>query len=233
MEAIAQKDQGQTDDVMTDQLLEILPRLLQPQQHDQRLLSPIRRLEQVVELEDGDVALVRIPVVQAVRGEVPHGRLRHDVHADGAHDAEVQRRVGLLHEAGLLAAAADAGGTGPRAEDLLHDEFAREGEDDGVEGEEGDVPFSLSVLRGDGRVGLGEFVGEEDEVVDWVGFGRVQRVQEAEGEEDGEGDGPRVSFREGEDSFVKGALSSARAGTFGLRGCELLGCAAVSLSFGG
>ena len=52
VEAIAQIDQRERDDVVPDQLLEVLARLLQHQQQHDHLLGPVRRLQQVVRLED-------------------------------------------------------------------------------------------------------------------------------------------------------------------------------------
>jgi len=104
MEAVAQANEGQTDDVVANQLLDVLSRLLHAQKQHDGLLGPVGRLEEVVELEDGVVGLVREVLVHGARVEVPHGGAAHDVHARGAQEAKVERRVHLLHEAGLLAA---------------------------------------------------------------------------------------------------------------------------------
>lgn len=104
MEAVAQTDQSQTDNVVTNQLLKVLAGLLHAQEQNNGLLGPVRGLEQVVELEEGVVGLVRVVFVQAGRVEVPDGGAAHDVHARGAKDSKVERRVHLLHVARLLAA---------------------------------------------------------------------------------------------------------------------------------
>jgi hypothetical protein len=193
---VAQPNQRERHDMVPDQLLEVLARLLHAQQHDDGLLAPVRRLEEVVELDDGLVRLVGEPLVHAGHVEVPHGRARHDVDARGPQDAEVDGRVGLLHEAGLLDLCAHPGPFREGPEELLHDELAREGEHHGVEGHEGDVPGALAVLgRGVRERGL-DAVGEEDEAADRVGVCREDEgageVGDEEGQEDGERDHPGV-----------------------------------------
>lgn len=44
VETVAQPDQTDGDEVVHDELLEILPTLLQSRKHDQHLLDPIARL---------------------------------------------------------------------------------------------------------------------------------------------------------------------------------------------
>ncbi|KAL8371345.1 hypothetical protein RB595_001256 [Gaeumannomyces hyphopodioides] len=174
MEPVAQAYQGERDDVMGDQLLEVLARLLHAEYKDQSLLGPVGSLEQVVEFEIGVVGAVGEVLVHAAGVEVPDRGAAHDVHAGGPEDAKVDGRVGLLHEAGLFAPRAHAGVAGKGPQQLLHDELAGEGQDDGVEGDEGDVPAALAVLARAGVAGLGlERVREEDEAVDRVGLGRV------------------------------------------------------------
>lgn len=107
VETVAQGNEGQADNVVADQLLKVLAGLLQAQQQDYGLLGPVGGLEQVVELEDGLVGHVREVLVHAGGVEVPDGGAAHDVHAGRAQDAEVKGRVGLLHEARLLALGAD------------------------------------------------------------------------------------------------------------------------------
>ena len=74
----------------------------------------------------------------------------------------------------------------------MHDEFAGEGEDDSVEGHEGDVPEALAILGKLVGAGDGELVGEEDEVADWVAVGWVDREEEEEDADEGEGEDPGV-----------------------------------------
>jgi len=73
MEPVAQPDQADSDDVVGDQLLEILPRLLQHQQQHNSLLGPVTSLEKVVRLDNGFVGTVGETFVHADGVEVPHG----------------------------------------------------------------------------------------------------------------------------------------------------------------
>ena len=192
VEAVAQGDQGQADNVVADELLEVFAGLLHAQEQDDGLLGPVGGLEQVVELEVGLVGLVGEGLVHAVRVEVPDGGAAHDVHAGGTQDAKVDGRVHLLHVAGLLAARLEAVPLGHRTQDLLHDELAREGQDDGVEGDEGDVPETLAILGDFVGARDGQLVRQEDEVVDRVALGRVERVEREEDEQDDGGQDPGV-----------------------------------------
>ena len=146
VEAVAEPDERQADDVVGDELLEVLAGLLHAEQDDDGLLGPVGGLEQVVELEDGLVGLVGEVLVHAGRVEVPDGRAAHDVHAGGAQHPEVDGRVHLLHEAGLLAARLEAAPPREGAQQLLHDELPRERQHHRVEGHERHVPQPLAVL---------------------------------------------------------------------------------------
>ena len=190
VEAIRQPDQGQRDDMMHDQLLEILAGLLQQQHQDQPLLGPVARLQQVVGLEPGVVGAVGEALVHAADVEEPDGGAGEDVEADGPGDGEVEGGVELLEEAGLLAAAADAAVDGNGADEALHEELAGEGEDDGVEGDEAEVAGALAIL-GDGADVGGEGggalvrgrvgVGEEEEGVEGVVRARAGEVVGGDG----------------------------------------------------
>ena len=126
VKTIAQRNQGDRDDMMHNKLSEILASRLQPEDHDERLLRPERRLQEIVELHAGRVRLVRIPLVhvggreegggeEMLRGAgrmgvgvgVVHHRPRHvevDVDAQGPHDARVDGHVHLLVEPAAFAA---------------------------------------------------------------------------------------------------------------------------------
>lgn len=186
VKAVAEADESQADNVMAHELLEILAGLFQAKDEHDGLLRPVGGLEEVVELDGGLVRAMGEILVHAARVEVPHRRLGHDVHARWAQKEEVDCRVGLLHKPSLLAAF-EASLLGPGPQHLLHDELAREGEDDGVEGHKGHVPGSLAIL--DGLIGIldGETVREEDEFVEGVRFRRIEGVA---GQADGE-DGQR------------------------------------------
>lgn len=147
VEAVAQPDQGQGDNVVQDQLLEILAWLLQHQQQDQGLLSPVTGLQQVVGLEQTLVGVVREILEHASRVEVPDGGSRHDIQAEWTVDAKVHGRVELLHEARLLGAALDSPSDGQWTDESLHEELAGEAEDDSVEGHKGEIGLSLSIVN--------------------------------------------------------------------------------------
>lgn len=227
MKPITQPNERQRDDMMRHQLLKILPRLLQHQHQHNSLLRPVTRLQQVIRLKNRLMRAVRKPLVHARRVEIPHGAAAHDPDAEGPVDPKVQRGVGLLHEAGLLRAPADAEGNGHGADQALHAEFAREGEDDDVEGDEGEVARAFAVVCGgvgveadgfcdEGVVGI-EGIGEEErggEGVRWVG---VDEVGEDGGEHQEEGEQPCVSDA-GAFEFREGAAGGAAFGAAGLVG---------------
>ena len=169
---IAQPDQGERDDMVQHQLPEIFPWLLQLQHEYQPLLRPVRRLQQVVCLEQRLVGAVREPGVHALGVEVPDWRAVHDVHAQGPEDGEVDGGVELLHEARLLPSSTDAVADSDGTNNALHQELAGEGEHDHVEGDEREVFPSFPVLcdiadeRGQrvgafvkGRIGVGKVDG--------------------------------------------------------------------------
>lgn len=90
---------------------------------------------------------------------------------------------------------------GYRSDEPLHEELAREGEDDGIEGYEGEVLRSLAILcrvpdvRGEGVRTLGERgvgVGEEDGVVQRVALAGVDEVGGKQDGEEGEREDPCV-----------------------------------------
>lgn len=186
VEAVAEADERQADNVVAHELLEVLARLLHAQHEDNGLLGPVGGLEQVVELEDGLVCLVREVGVHAGSVEIPDGGAAHDIHAPRAGEGEVDGGVHLFHEASLLAPVLDAPVASQGPQELLHDELAGEGQDDGVEGDKGEIPGPLAIVRDGVRVGVGrngQLVAEEDEVVDGVGLGGIDGVK---AEEDGD-----------------------------------------------
>ena len=189
VKAVAEANKQQTDDMVSHQLLKVLARLLHPQQQHDGLLRPVRRLEEIVELEVGRQRAVREALVHASDVKVPHRRTAHDVHARRPRAPKVDGRVHLLHEAGLLGARAQPAVYREGAQQHLHDELASEGQNHDVEGQERVVPvaFAVFVLGAGGAAGGdGLLVGEEDEAVDDVGLGWVDGVEGGEDAEDGE-----------------------------------------------
>lgn len=185
VEAVAETNQSQTDNVVTNKLVVVLARLLEPQNQDDSLLSPVGSLEQVVELNRGLVRLVGEILVHAASVEVPDRSAAHDIHARRAEDTKVDGSVGLFHKTRLLALA-EARSSRKRSQQLLHDEFTREGQNNHVEDDKGDIPFTLAIMNGHRRVRLGDGVRQEDEVVQNVGLGRVDGIG---AQEDGQQDG--------------------------------------------
>lgn len=213
MEAVAQPNQRQRHDMVRHQLLEVLARLLKAQQHHDALLRPVRRLEQVIKLEDGLVRAVRKGLVHAGRVKVPHGAAAHDVDARRAHAAEVERRVHLLGEALLLAAVLDAVEAAQRDQHLLHHQLARKRQHNRVKGHKGHVPEALAVVHGQRRVEVGERVGllvrEEDEAADGIRGGWVDGVGGGEeGQQDQGGDPGVLEGEAGEAAEQRAGLSS-------------------------
>jgi hypothetical protein len=201
MEAVAEPDQTDGDDMVRNQLAEILPRLLEHQQQHDELLCPVARLQQVVCLEQRLAGPVRKILVHAPGVEVPDGCARHDPEPKGAVEAKVERRVGLLHEARLLRAALDAVVDGDGADQPLHAELAGEAQHHDVEADKGKVAGALAVVQravrvgahlcGDERVIAVEGVRDEEAGGDGV---RGVRVDEVEGDDE-EGEQQRAEPR--------------------------------------
>lgn len=105
VEAVAETDESQTDNVVTDELLEVLAGLLHAKDEDDGLLSPVCGLEEVVKLDGGRVCAMREAFVHASSVKVPDRSRAHDPEAKGAENAKVDGGVNLLHESSLLAAA--------------------------------------------------------------------------------------------------------------------------------
>lgn len=213
VEAVAQPNQRQRHNVVSHQLPKVLARLLKAQQHDDSLLCPVRRLEQVVELEDGLVRAVRKRLVHAGRVKVPHRAAAHDVETHRAHAAKVEGRVHLLGEALLLALALDAVDAAQRDQQLLQHQLARKGQHNRVKGHKGHVPEALAIVHGQRRVEMGVgvrlLVREEDEAADGIRVGWVDGVGGAKQDQQDEGRDPFVLERKaGESSEQRPGLSS-------------------------
>lgn len=150
MKTIRQPDQRNSNDMMPDQLLEILPRLLKLQRQHNELLCPVRRLQQIVCLERTLMLPVGESFEHAVRIEVPDRRAVHHVETVGTEDGKVQCRVRLLHEAALFCAGLYAALESKGADDALHEELAREAQNDGIESHKRKVIAALAVFGGRG-----------------------------------------------------------------------------------
>ena len=173
MEPVAQANERKRDDVVQDQLLEVLARLLQLQHQHNSLLRPVRRLQQVVGLEVRLVSAVWESLVHASGVEVPDGCARHDPESEWSENSKVHGRVCLLHEASLLSAALDPSADGKGQDQALHAELAGEGEDDGVESDESKVLLALAILR---RVADVSWEGVGALMESRVRVGEVQRM---------------------------------------------------------
>ena len=183
METVAETNETKSDDVVSNKLLEVFARLLHAKNKNNGLLQPVCSREEVIELDDALLSAVRVVLVHAGSVEVPNGRSAHHVEASGAENAEINGRVGLLHEASLLRLW-ELIGTSQGAKKLLHDELAREGQDDSVEQDESNVPQALAVENGCVRV-IGRLrVSEEDESVNGVQLVRLNGVCSTEKDKD-------------------------------------------------
>ena len=145
VEAVAERDEGQSDDVVAHELLEVLTRLLHAQEEDDGLLGPVGSLEEVVELDSASCDDVGNALYMPRVLKYQTGVRLMTYMPSGTEDAKVDGRVHLLHETGLLALA-EASSASRWAQYLLHDELASEREDNGVEGDKGNVPFTLAIL---------------------------------------------------------------------------------------
>ena len=148
VESVTQPDQRESDDVMSHQLLEILPRFLQQQGKNDELLCPVASLQQVVRFEQPFVCSVREPFKHPRGIEVPHWSPAHDEQTKRTEDAEVHGRVHLFHEPILFRSRLDPICERHGPDEPLHEEFAGEGEDDDVKSHEDEVVGALAVVSG-------------------------------------------------------------------------------------
>lgn len=220
VEPITQEDQGQCDDVVSNQLFKVLPGLLQLQQQDNGLLGPVRRFQQVVRLEIRLVLSVREPLEHGRGVEVPDIRPAHDVQTERAEDRKVHGRVDLFHEASDLGLGADPAVDRPRADDPLHQEFAREGQEDGVEGDEGEVLLALAIHDRLTRVARFATVRQEDGAMHRIGRGRVDGIRGQDHQQDHQRRQPCVLQRKVDPASEQGT----RFAPFGWRSPGLVCC---------
>lgn len=153
VEAVAQPDQADGDDVMSDKLTPIFAWLLQHQHQNNELLRPVASLQQVVSLDQRLVRTMGKVLIHAGGVEVPDGRARHDPESKGAIECKVQGGIRLLHEARLLCAATDAIVERNRLDEPLHAELARKAQHDDVESNKSEVACALAIVEWCGRVG--------------------------------------------------------------------------------
>jgi len=146
MESVAQANERQRDDVMSDQLFEVFPRLLQLQHQNDGLLRPVAGLEQIVCFVHPFQCFVWVSLQHASRIEIPDWRPTHDVQPKRSEDGKVHGRVDLLHEPGLFPPPSDPTGNCHGTDKALHEKLAGEGEDDSIKGHEGEIMTSLAVL---------------------------------------------------------------------------------------
>jgi len=184
MEAVAQPNEGERDDMMQHQLPKVLPRFLELQHQHQALLRPVRALQEVVRLEHALVRAMREPSVHACGIEVPDRGPTHHVQPKRPKNGKIHGGIELFHKPSHLIASTDASADTDRTDEALHQELAAEAEHDDVEGDEGEVLGSLAILRDVPDVG-GQGVGAFDEGRVGVGEedGGVQRVVLAGGDE--------------------------------------------------
>lgn len=131
---------------MSDQFFEILPRLLQLQTQHYGLLRPIARLKQIVRFERALVAPMREIGEHTLCIKVPHGGPRHHVKSQGTQNPEIHGCIDLFHETILLSARSDAVGDCHWPNEALHEKFAREGQNDDVEGHEGKIARTFAIV---------------------------------------------------------------------------------------
>lgn len=147
VESITQEDEGQRYDVMANEFLEVLSRLLHPQKQNDSLLSPKGCLEEVVELEISRMCLVRKVFVHPNGIEIPYGCPAHDIHACRTQKAKIYGRIHLFHESRLLGSTLESAPACKWPEDFLHDELASKGEHNNVEEDKSYIPGTLAILH--------------------------------------------------------------------------------------
>lgn len=103
-------------------------------------------MEQIIKFKHGLVCSVRKSFIHAAGVKVPDGSPAHNVQAEWAKNDEIDGCVGLLHESRLLCSTFKATPLRKWPEKVLHYKLAAEGEDDGVEGNEREVPRALAIL---------------------------------------------------------------------------------------
>lgn len=153
MKPIAQPNQRQGDDVMSDKLPVISTWFFKPETENQGLLGPVTRLQQIVGLEKSLVGSIRKRLVHAGSVEIPDRGAIHDIQAIGTESPEVEGGVHLFHEAILFRAGAKLEPAGEGPEDALHDKLAGKGEDDNVESDKSEIFAAFAIV--DGRIGVG------------------------------------------------------------------------------
>ena len=177
MEPVAQSNQGQGDDVVSNELLEVLSGLLQLQQQDNRLLGPVACLKQVECLEERLMFSVRESLKHGSRVEVPDIRPAHDIETERTENAKVDCRVYLFHKPCRLAFAANSAPDRERPDQSLHQKLPSERQNNRVERDKRNIlrPFSVHDRTARGLRGLR--IREENGAVHRVGLCRVDQVQ--------------------------------------------------------
>jgi hypothetical protein len=146
MEAVAEPDQTDGDDVVRNQLAEILPRLLEHKEQYNELLCPVTCLEQVVCLDKCLVCAMREILVHACGVEVPDRCACHDPQPKRAVQSKVEGGVGLLHESRLFRATLDTIVDGYGPNEPLHAKLSREAQHNDVEADKRKVACALAIV---------------------------------------------------------------------------------------
>ena len=146
VEAITGRNQSKRDNVVSNQLIVILPWFLHSQAEHNELLEPVRCLEQVVELEICLVCPVREIHVHARGVEIPHRASAHHIQSAWSQEHKVYRSVHLLHETGLLCPALQSTASCKWSQEPLHNKFSSKTQNDSVEGHKCHIPVSFPIL---------------------------------------------------------------------------------------
>jgi hypothetical protein len=187
MEAVAEPNQADSNDVVRNELTEILPWLLEHQEQHDELLCPVARLEQVVCLDKRLIRAMREILVHACGVEVPDRCACHNPQSKGPVQPKVQGGVGLLHKARLLRATLDAIVDSHGSNEPLHAKLACEAQDNDVEADKSKVACALAIVCwsvrvcahvcGDKRVAAVEGVRDEETCSDRVRGIRVYGIE--------------------------------------------------------
>lgn len=98
MEAVAEPDQANGDEVVGNELTEIFPRLFKHKEQDDQLLCPVASLEQVICFDKTVIGSVREAFVHGRSVEVPDRGARHDPEPKRTIETKIESGIGLLHE---------------------------------------------------------------------------------------------------------------------------------------
>lgn len=165
--------------MMPNKLLVILSRLLHSQTQNNRLLQPVRCLEEVVEFEDAFARLVWEAFIHCPCIEIPHRGPTHHIQAPRSSECKIYRSIHLFHKTRLLCPSIQSVIPCHRPKEFLHDELASKGQHNRVERYKCKIPSALPILGWDidrRAYPVLNFVGEKYEFMYRICRGWIDRI---------------------------------------------------------